>query len=723
VGQDPPTGNKFDPHVQRNRPGLLLLNGIVYVGFGAFDCDQGNFHGWVFGYHAGTLEPAAIFCTTQSPPKIYGGGVWQSGNGLVGADDGSVYFETGNEFGQGNPPDNFGDCFVRLSVIPKWPGLVQSGCFRPANWQVLRDGDTDLGSGGPVLLPGGLLIGGGKQGRYYVLDAATMQLTQDSTSPDLTGVGEGFQAFLNEDRDVAADAADNYAKYAKGQAFGPNIHGGPCYWHGPSLLYQMPEKDYLKAFHYDRLKGPKGTVLQSPVAKTTKIRPGRGMPGGHSSLSANGDTDGIVWTIVPIQDATADPRATGILHAFHGLTLKELWKDPQAELFAKFNPPTIADGKVFRPVFAQYDWPDPPVFDHATQQIAAVSRGPGNLDLFVIGFDGRVWTTFWPDKEKDQVGWNRGDWFPLPGRARFDHTTQQIAAVSRGPGNLDLFMIHSDGRVWTTFWNEQAGWDRDPGPDGGVNPEGHFFPLPGRARFDHTTQQIAAVSRGPGNLDLFMIHSDGRVWTTFWNEQAGWDRDPGPDGGVNPEGHFLPVAPPKGPAPLYRGPGKIIVYGWIPARVGTPERTPRLTIRELIEYLGHRGVLARPLGEEIELADERGGRRRDFMGTVTSPRRVSVRRVAELSAPTFHHSSRNRVDVTASVFWSNETGAHIVMGEIREAYLRHGGPTGQLGYPIASETDTDDFRGRVSRFEHGEIVWDAKTGTEVRPRDRPTGLP
>jgi hypothetical protein len=334
-----------------------------------------------------------------------------------------------------------------------------------------------------------------------------------------------------------------------------------------------------------------------------------------------------------------------------------------------------------------------------------------------------VWTTFWPDKEKDQVGWNRGDWFPLPGRARFDHTTQQIAAVSRGPGNLDLFMIHSDGRVWTTFWNEQAGWDRDPGPDGGVNPEGHFFPLPGRARFDHTTQQIAAVSRGPGNLDLFMIHSDGRVWTTFWNEQAGWDRDPGPDGGVNPEGHFLPVAPPKGPAPLYRGPGKIIVYGWIPARVGTPERTPRLTIRELIEYLGHRGVLARPLGEEIELADERGGRRRDFMGTVTSPRRVSVRRVAELSAPTFHHSSRNRVDVTASVFWSNETGAHIVMGEIREAYLRHGGPTGQLGYPIASETDTDDFRGRVSRFEHGEIVWDAKTGTEVRPRDRPTGLP
>jgi hypothetical protein len=35
------------------------------------------------------------------------------------------------------------------------------------------------------------------------------------------------------------------------------------------------------------------------------------------------------------------------------------------------------------------------VFDSQKQQIAAVSRTPGNLDLFVIGFDNHVWTTFW----------------------------------------------------------------------------------------------------------------------------------------------------------------------------------------------------------------------------------------------------------------------------------------------------------------------------------------
>jgi Peptidase A4 family len=227
--------------------------------------------------------------------------------------------------------------------------------------------------------------------------------------------------------------------------------------------------------------------------------------------------------------------------------------------------------------------PGKAVFDHTKQRIAAVSRAPGNLDLFVNGFNNRVWTTFW-----NQSGWN-SDWFQLPGTAAFDYTTQQIAAVSRAPGNLDLFMIDSNNHVWTTYWNPQAGWDKDP--NGQVNPNGHFFQLPGAAIFDHTkqkiaavsrapgnldlfviglnnrvwstfwndksgwnsdwfqlpgtasfdfnTQQIAAVSRAPGNLDLFMIDSNDHVWTTYWNVQAGWDKDP--NGQVNPNGHFFPL--------------------------------------------------------------------------------------------------------------------------------------------------------------------------------------
>ena len=101
-------------------------------------------------------------------------------------------------------------------------------------------------------------------------------------------------------------------------------------------------------------------------------------------------------------------------------------------------------------------------------------------------------------------GWN-GDWFPLPGQAVFDRDKQQIAAVSRAPGNLDLFVIGFDNHVWTTFWNDQVGWNSD------------WFPLPGQAVFDRDKQQIAAVSRAPGNLDLFVIGFDNHVWTTFWN--------------------------------------------------------------------------------------------------------------------------------------------------------------------------------------------------------------
>src|SRR5258707_11861470 len=91
--------------------------------------------------------------------------------------------------------------------------------------------------------------------------------------------------------------------------------------------------------------------------------------------------------------------------------------------------------------------------------------------------------------------WNR-DWFPLPGQAVFDRDKQQIAAVSRAPGNLDLFVIGFDNHVWSTFWNDAGGWNRD------------WFPLPGRHVFDHEKQKIAAVSRTPNNLDLFVIGFD-----------------------------------------------------------------------------------------------------------------------------------------------------------------------------------------------------------------------
>jgi len=177
------------------------------------------------------------------------------------------------------------------------------------------------------------------------------------------------------------------------------------------------------------------------------------------------------------------------------------------------------------------DWfavPGDAVFDRHTQKIAAVSRAPGNLDLFVIGFDNRVWSTFW----SDLLGWH-GDWFPLPGKAVFDHQTQHIAAVARTPLNLDLFVIGFDQRGWSTAWSTAHGW------------LGDFFPLPGHAVFDYETQRIAAVARAPGSLDLFVFGPDRHAWSTYWSDADGWHADWFPLPGrtqFDPSQHIAAVA-------------------------------------------------------------------------------------------------------------------------------------------------------------------------------------
>jgi hypothetical protein len=42
-------------------------------------------------------------------------------------------------------------------------------------------------------------------------------------------------------------------------------------------------------------------------------------------------------------------------------------------------------------------------------------------------------------------------WFPLPVQHVSDHQKQQLAAVSRASGNLDLFVIGFDNRVWSAW--------------------------------------------------------------------------------------------------------------------------------------------------------------------------------------------------------------------------------------------------------------------------------
>ena len=292
------------------------------------------YHGWVLGYRASDLTQVGVYCTS---PDGGGAGIWQSGSGLVGAPDGSIWFETGNE--TVFAPQTYGDAFLTCELPHCARTRARQSSVPAEQPRLLQGGDTDLGSGGPILLPGGRLIGGGKQGRYYVLDPHTLTLTQDATTSDPARVGEGFQAFRNTWHPELTEA-----DYASSETNGPNIHGCPIYWQGTSYVYQMPEKDFLKAFAYNRQTK---SVRQTPVL-TGSVRPTDGMPGGFSSISANGDQDGVIWTLLPNSDGQWQ-KVPGTLIAFDATTLEEIWRDPAPEAFSKFCPPTIADGKVVRP--------------------------------------------------------------------------------------------------------------------------------------------------------------------------------------------------------------------------------------------------------------------------------------------------------------------------------------------------------------------------------------
>jgi hypothetical protein len=351
-----PDGVAFRAECQRNRPALLLQGGVVYAAFGSLGCDRDcapdePYRGWVVGFRAADLAQSSLFCT--GPETAGHAGIWQGGSGLAG-DGERIYFQTGNG------PGPLGDAFVALRATTAAPGLELVAAHQPANHAALDRADVDLGSGGPVWLPPGMLLGAGKEGRFTLLDARTLIPVQEfqafansyHADPRAPACGVLARSAFPTNCDTAAPGCYiDPARYQDGEDCGPNVNGAPLFWsragEGFGLVYQMAGRDYLKSFRYD----PRARRLDPRPFAVSPLRAVEGMSGGFASLSADAGAGAILWMAYPLGDPQWQ-NVPGRLAAFDPLTLQELWHDDGGYLFAKFTPPTIADGRVVRPTLS-----------------------------------------------------------------------------------------------------------------------------------------------------------------------------------------------------------------------------------------------------------------------------------------------------------------------------------------------------------------------------------
>ncbi len=308
----------FDPKVQLQRAGLALTNGVVLVAWAAHE-DVTPSHGWIMGFDSSTLARVGIFAVT---PDDYLGGIWQGGRAPTVDAAGNAYFATGN--GKWDGARNFGNSLLKFSVSRA--GLALVDYFTPGNEVQLSLADDDLSGSGFTLLPGtNLLLGGGKEGVLYLLDAGNL----------------------------GGKVASDTQIVQKISVNGGHVMGGPVFWNssaaGP-LVYNWSEDDVLKAY---RLANGR---LTTPAYVQGLVR-SPGHPGGSLTISANGAVanSGIVWASIPTSRDAKHGLTPGILRAFNAQTLQEIWTSEQnaardrAGTLMKFVPPVVVNGKVYLP--------------------------------------------------------------------------------------------------------------------------------------------------------------------------------------------------------------------------------------------------------------------------------------------------------------------------------------------------------------------------------------
>ena len=360
----------FNPKMENQRAALAVTNGVVLISWAGHH-DLPPYHGWVMGYDVDTLRQVGAFAVT---PDVYDGGIWQGGRAPTIDDSGDAYFATGNGMWDGQR--NYGDSLLRFTVSRT--GMTLHSFFTPSNEAILSSSDHDLSGSGFTLLPGtNLLLGGGKEGVLYLLDA----------------------------NNLGGKTATDSQVVQKISVNGGHVMGGPVYWDsdspavGAPLVYNWSEDDVLVAYRFT------GGVITTPYAKGTVRSPGH--PGGSLTVSANGSAanSGVVWASMPTSEDAISGLHAGILRAYNANTLAEIWTSEQnpardrAGTLMKFVPPLVVAGRVFMPnqdnAVSVYGLL-PPDFNVAVTPPGPTAIAPGSSARFTVtvaaqgGYAGRV---------------------------------------------------------------------------------------------------------------------------------------------------------------------------------------------------------------------------------------------------------------------------------------------------------------------------------------------
>ena len=367
----------FDPLREINRPGLLLENGHVVIAWAAL-CDVHPYHGWVMSYSAATLAQEAVLNTS---PNGKAAGVWLSGDGINADSNGNLYIATGNGSYDGPANGDYGDSVIKVSG-PSGGQFTISDWFTPSNQASLSSGDTDLNSGGVLLLPDlpagpahtQLLVEMGKEGTIYLIDRNNM--------------GQYCSGCANDTQIVQEIPGAT-----------PGIWGSPAYWNG-SVYWGgggHHGSDPLRAFSLNA--NNTGILSTSPTSKSTQLF---SFSTAAPAISANGNSNGILWIL---DNGTYKSNCCQILYAYDATNLATmLYNSSQAANnrdqsggAVKFTAPIVTNGKVYAAGQASVTaWGLIPTLDLSadpTSITISAPGGSGSTSISIVpgqGFTGMV---------------------------------------------------------------------------------------------------------------------------------------------------------------------------------------------------------------------------------------------------------------------------------------------------------------------------------------------